>query len=79
MLVLGGVQAAQVVAGNLQIGPGGNTTLLAALAPSAYSTASLTVGGTFEVPAGGTARFTGTLGAPIVQVDAGSGGLNGDR
>ncbi len=49
MLVLGGVQAAQVVAGNLQIGPGGNTTLLAALAPSAYSTASLTVGGTFEV------------------------------
>ena len=77
MLVLGGVQAAQVVAGNLQIGPGGNTALLAALAPSAYSTASLTVGGTLEVPAGGTARFTGTLGAPIVQVDAGSGGLNG--
>ena len=57
---LGGVQAAQVVAGNLQIGPGGNTTLLAALAPSAYSTASLTVGGTLEVAAGGTARFTGT-------------------
>ena len=77
MLVLGGVQAAQVVAGNLQIGPGGNTALLAALAPSAYSTASLTVGGTLEVAAGGTARFTGTLGAPIVQVDAGSGGLNG--
>ena len=49
MLVLGGVQAAQVVAGNLQIGPGGNTALLAALAPSAYSTASLTVGGTLEV------------------------------
>ena len=31
----------------------------------------------FEVLAGGTARFTGTLGAPMVQVDAGSGGLNG--
>ena len=77
MLVVGGVQAAQVVAGNLQIGAGGNNTLLAALAPSAYSTASLTVGGTFEVLAGGTARFTGTLGAPVVQVDAASGGSNG--
>ena len=77
MLVVGGVQAAQVVAGNLQIGPGGNSTLLAALAPSAYSTASLTVGGTFEVLAGGTARITGTLGAQAVQVDAGSGGSNG--
>jgi hypothetical protein len=76
MLVVGGVQASQNVAGNLQIGPGSNSTLLAALAPSAYSTASLTVGGTFEVLAGGTARFTGTLGAPTIQIDGSSGGLN---
>ena len=43
------MQARSSFAGNLEIGPGGNSTLLAALAPSAYSTASLTVGGTLEV------------------------------
>ena len=45
--------------------------MLAALSPSAYSTASLTVGGTLDVQSGATAYFTGALGANAVQVDAG--------
>ena len=52
-----------------RLGDGG-TTLLAALAPSAYSTASLTVGGTFEVQSGGAAYFTGSLGARAVTIDS---------
>src|SRR5262249_14598069 len=74
LLVLRGGNAAQSYAGNLQIGPGGAAginTLLAALSPSAYSTASLTVGGTLEVMSGGNAFFSGALGAQTVQVDAG--------
>src|SRR5262249_38928715 len=71
LLVLGGVNAAQSYAGNLQIGTGGISTLLAALSPSAYSTASLLVGGTFEVMSGGNAFFSGALGAQTVQIDAG--------
>src|SRR5215831_4129992 len=70
LLVLGGVNAAPSYAG-LQIGTGGVNTLLAALSPSAYSTASLTVGSTLEVLSGGNAFFSGTLGAQTVQVDAG--------
>ena len=78
MIVLGGVQASLDVPGNLQIGAGGSAnTLLAALAPNAYSTASLTIGGTFEVLNGGAAWFTGSLGAPTVTVDAG-GAIHGD-
>ena len=50
ILVVGGVQSALVVPGNLDIGAGGINALLAALAPSAYSTASLTIGGTLRGP-----------------------------
>ena len=75
--VLGGVQASLDVAGNLQLGSGGYaTTLFAALAPNAYATATLSVGGTFEVKSGGAGYFTGGLTAPTVQVDTG-GLLNG--
>jgi len=69
ILVVGGVQSALSLAGNLTID--GHTSLLAALSPSAYSTASLTVGGTLDVQSGATAYFTGALGANAVQVDAG--------
>jgi hypothetical protein len=71
ILVVGGVQSALSLAGNLTID--GNTSLLAALSPSAYSTASLTVGGKVEVQSGATAYFTGAFGANAVQVDAGHG------
>jgi Hyphally regulated cell wall protein N-terminal len=74
-LILGGVESALSVAGDLQIGANG--TLLAALAPSAYSTASLTIGGTLDVGEGATARFTGALGAGTVDVASG-GMLSGD-
>jgi T5SS/PEP-CTERM-associated repeat protein len=70
--VVGGVQSALVIAGNLEIGDAGSSNrLLAALAPSAYSTASLTVGGTLEVSNGGAVYFTGSLGASTVTVDTG--------
>ena len=49
-----------------------NTTLLAALTPGAYSTASLTVGGTFEVQSGGAAYFSGMLGAAAVVNSGGT-------
>ena len=55
----------------------GDTTLLAALAPSAYSTASLTIGGTFEVQSGAAAYFTGSLGARAVTIDT-LGAISGD-
>ena len=75
--VLGGVQASLGFAGNLQIGPGGyTTTLFAALSPSAYATATLSVGNTFEVMNGGAAYVTGAVTAATVQVDSG-GLLNG--
>jgi len=76
--VVGGVQSSFVLAGNLGIGDAGSSsTLLAALAPSAYSTASLTVGGTLEVSNGGAVYFTGSLGAGAVTVDSG-GAISGD-
>src|SRR5262249_3891033 len=62
---IGGVQSPFAAPGGLVIGNGGSgaspSTLLAALAPSAYSTASLTIGGTLDVQNGGTARFSGSL------------------
>ena len=75
ILVVGGVQSALSLAGNLTVD--GNTTLLAALAPGAYSTASLTVGGTFEVQGGAAAYFTGSLGARAVTIDN-LGAISGD-
>jgi T5SS/PEP-CTERM-associated repeat protein len=75
--VLAGVQASLGFAGDLQIGPSGyTTTLFAALAPSAYATATLSVGGTFEVKSGGAAYFTGDVSAATIEVDYG-GLLNG--
>ncbi len=71
ILLVGGVQSALAVAGDLEIGAGAPTTLLAALAPTAYSTASLTIGGTFEVQSGGTAFFSGALGAAAIGIDSG--------
>ncbi|MBV8409164.1 MAG: hypothetical protein JOY64_16155 [Alphaproteobacteria bacterium] len=78
ILVVGGVQGSLVIPGNLQIGTAdSSTTLLAALAPAAYSTANLAVGGTLEVQAGGVAHFSGSLGATTVSVDSG-GAISGD-
>jgi T5SS/PEP-CTERM-associated repeat protein len=67
------VQSALSLAGNLTVDSG--TSLLAALSPSAYSTASLTVGGTLDV--GGNAYFSGMLGAAAVIIDSG-GTIHGD-
>jgi T5SS/PEP-CTERM-associated repeat protein len=76
--VVGGVQSSLVIAGNLEIGDAGSSdTLLAALAPSAYSTANLTVGGTLAVSNGGAVYFTGSLGAGALTVDTG-GAISGD-
>ncbi len=77
ILVVGGVQGSRVVPGNLNIGAGGINALLAALAPSAYSTASLTIGGTLEVLSGGAAYVTGSFGAGAVTIDSG-GAIRGD-
>ena len=82
VLVLGGVESSLAVAGNLEIGGsasgvGGSGTLLAALAPEDYSTASLTVGGTLEVWGEGIARFTGSLEAASVAIENG-GTISGD-
>jgi T5SS/PEP-CTERM-associated repeat protein len=77
ILVVGGVQGSTVIPGNLDIGSGGISTLLAALAPSAYSTASLAIGGTLEVLNGGAAFFTGSLSAGAVMIDTG-GAITGD-
>jgi von Willebrand factor type D domain len=74
-LVLGGVESTLSVARNLQIGANG--TLLAALAPSAYSTVSLTIGGTLDIEDGGSAHFTGALGARAIDI-ANGGALSGD-
>lgn len=72
VLFVGGVENAQVISGDLEIGPSGDyATLLAALAPSAYSTASLTVGGALDVLSGAIARFSGTLGGSTVRIDSG--------
>jgi T5SS/PEP-CTERM-associated repeat protein len=73
ILLVGGVQSALSLAGNLTVDSG--TSLLAALSPSAYSTASLTVGGTLDVA--GNAYFSGMLGAAAVIIDSG-GAIHGD-
>jgi T5SS/PEP-CTERM-associated repeat protein len=77
ILVVGGVQGSTAIPGNLDIGIGGTNTLLAALAPGAYSTASLAIGGTLEVLNGGAAFFTGSLSAGAVTIDNG-GAIDGD-
>jgi hypothetical protein len=75
--VFGGVQASSSFAGDLQIGPGGYaTTLFAALAPSAYATAVLSIGSAFHVASSGAAYVTGQVTAATVEVDNG-GLLNG--
>ncbi len=75
ILIVGGVQSALSLAGNLTVD--GDTTLLAALAPGAYSTAGLTIGGTFEVQSGAAAYFTGALGARAVAIET-LGAISGD-
>jgi hypothetical protein len=78
ILAVGGVQSALSVPGNLEIGGAGNpSTLLAALAPSAYSTANLSIGAALNVHSGGTGRFTGALTARSVNIDTG-GTVSGD-
>ncbi len=82
MLVVAGADTSLAIAGNLDVGgtdssAGGAATLLAALAPSAYSTASLPVGGTLQVWGEGTVRLTGALGAGYVDIAAG-GSISGD-
>ena len=81
-LVIGGVDASFVVVGNLDIGggttnAGGFGSLLATLAPDAYSTARLSIGGTLQVWENGVARVSGDLGAAAVIVRQG-GTISGD-
>ncbi|MBV8410386.1 MAG: hypothetical protein JOY64_22360, partial [Alphaproteobacteria bacterium] len=78
LLVVGGVQSKYAAGGTVTLsGSGGTaTTLLAALASSAYSTATLGVGG-LDVQSGGAARFTGSLIAPSITVASG-GAIDGD-
>ncbi|GEP58434.1 beta strand repeat-containing protein [Reyranella soli] len=70
VLFVGGVENAQTVNGDLQIGP--DLSLLAALAPSAYSTASLAVSGALEVLNGGIGRFSGNLGGSTATIESGA-------
>ena len=65
ILVLGGVQSQLSLAGNLDLS--GNTSLLAALSPNAYSTASLTIGGALSVQTGSSTYFSGTLAANTIN------------
>jgi hypothetical protein len=72
LLVVGGVQASATFSGDLYIGADGEiATMLAALAPSAYSTASLTIENALDVAAGGTAFFSGLLNAASMTIDSG--------
>ena len=70
MLIVAGVQSQLSVAGDL--GLTGNTSLLAALSPNAYSTASLTIGGTFSVATGSSSYFSGTLTANEIENNGGT-------
>jgi T5SS/PEP-CTERM-associated repeat protein len=65
ILVVGGVQSQLALAGNLDLS--GSTSLLAALSPNAYSTASLTIGGAFSVQSGSSTYFSGTLAANTIN------------
>ncbi len=75
VLVVGGVQSQYSLSGNLDVS--GNSSLLAALSPSAYSTASLTIGGTFSVQSGADAFFSGTLAAATINNAGGTIRANG--
>ena len=70
ILVVGGVQSQLALAGNLDLS--GNTSLLAALSPNAYSTASLTIGGTLSVQTGSSTYFSGTLAANTINNTGGT-------
>jgi T5SS/PEP-CTERM-associated repeat protein len=70
ILVVGGVQSQLSLAGDLALT--GNTSLLAALSPNAYSTASLTVGGSFSVGTGSSTYFSGTLTANAIANNGGT-------
>lgn len=75
--VLGGVQASLAVPGDLLVGRDGDASvLLAALSPGAYSSATLSIGGTLDVATGGAVYFTGRLAAPSIRID-GRGLLSG--
>jgi T5SS/PEP-CTERM-associated repeat protein len=65
VLVVAGVQSQLSLTGNL--GLSGGTSLLAALSPNAYSTASLTVGGALSVQSGSSTYFSGTLAANTIN------------
>lgn len=75
ILVVGGVQSQLSLSGNLAVT--GNTSLLAALSPNAYSTASLTIGGTFLVETGSSAYVSGTLAASEIDNAGGTIRANG--
>ena len=70
ILVVGGVQSQLALAGNLDLS--GNTSLIAALSPNAYSTASLTIGGTLSVQTGSSTYFSGTLAANTINNTGGT-------
>jgi T5SS/PEP-CTERM-associated repeat protein len=78
ILAVGGVQSTFAVPGDLTLSAGGSTaTLLAALAPAAYSTASLSIGGALNVASGGSGLFSGSLGAHSITVASG-GAIDAD-
>jgi len=65
ILVVAGVQSQLSLTGNLDLS--GNTSLIAALSPNAYSTASLTIGGTLSVQTGSSTYFSGMLAAATIN------------
>jgi fibronectin-binding autotransporter adhesin len=65
VLVVGGVQSQLSLTGNLDLS--GSTSLLAALSPNAYSTASLTIGGALSVQTGSSTYFSGTFTANTIN------------
>lgn len=75
ILVAGGVQSQLSLSGNLAVI--GNTSLLAALSPNAYSTASVAIGGTFLVETGSSAYVSGTLAANAIDNAGGTIRANG--
>ena len=70
ILVVGGVQSGFSLGGNLTVD--NNTSLLAALSPNAYSTASLSIGGAFAVETGASSYFSGLLSANTIANNGGT-------
>ena len=70
ILLVAGVQSQFSLSGDLELD--GNTSLIAALSPNAYSTANLVIGGALSVDAGSSTYFSGTLAAATINNTGGT-------